>query len=255
MSPSISFVLAFASHVEELLPRFVVVENVPGIRAGKYGTVWKTFRERLRAGGYLVREETVDAKRYGVPQTRWRTLLVAARGEVPPWPAPTLPDGPFVTVADAFALVPLARLEAGQRSREDPLHRASALSRLNRERIRATPSSGGDRRSWPAALQPDCYRGHRGHTDVYGRMAWDRPAPTLTTRFVSLSNGRFGHPQEDRAITPREGALLQTFPPVYAFLDRARDTNVRHIGNAVPPRLAKAVVASLIERVRAGARG
>jgi DNA (cytosine-5)-methyltransferase 1 len=252
---SMGALLAFVRHVEELRPRFVVVENVPGIRNPKYENIWSEFLERLEDVGYEIKEKIVDAKQYGVPQTRRRVLLVAALEEPPPWPEPPLPDGPFSTVADAFAEVALERLEAGQASKNDPLHCASALSPLNLSRIRATPHSGGDRLSWPYELQLRCYKSHSGHTDVYGRMDWKKQAPTLTTRFDSLSNGRFGHPDEDRAITPREGALLQTFPPEYNFFDRSRDENVLHIGNAVPPRQARIVIDSLIERVRTGSEG
>jgi DNA (cytosine-5)-methyltransferase 1 len=248
---------AFVDHVEALLPDFVVVENVPGIRAGKYGALWQESVERLESASYNVHYEVVNAARYGVPQKRLRTLLVACKsdyGDVP-WPEETHTPETYRTVRNAFEEAGLCVLEAGQVCKTDPLHSASALSELNLARIRTIKRPGGSRTEWPEQLWLNCYRTHDGHTDVYGRMDWERPAPTLTTRFVSLSNGRFGHPTEDRAITPREGALLQTFPPSYNFLDSSRDIKVIHIGNAVPPRLASAFIGAIRKRLASKGAG
>ncbi len=245
--PSRETLASFIDHVVALRPEFVLVENVPGIRAKKYGDLWAESIRRLHNRGYRVRFEVVNAAQYGVAQKRMRTLLVAAAESAPPWPAPTHPaEEDFRTVRDALDGSELCPLGAGQKSEDDDLHEASMLSELNLRRIRAITRPGGTRTEWPPELWLDCYRNHQGHTDVYGRMAWDKPAPTLTTRFVSLSNGRFGHPEEDRAITPREGALLQTFPPDYRFLHESREVNVVHIGNAVPPVLARAFIAEII---------
>jgi DNA (cytosine-5)-methyltransferase 1 len=133
-------------------------------------------------------------------------------------------------------------LEAGEHDQLDPWHRAARLSDQNLARLRATPKNGGDRGSWrDTPLQLDAYRGKPNQfANVYGRMAWDRPAATLTTRFNSLSNGRFGHPDEDRAISVREGATLQTFPPDYQFVGNMGSV-CRQIGNAVPPRVGEAI--------------
>jgi DNA (cytosine-5)-methyltransferase 1 len=236
----------FVSHVQAIVPEYVVVENVPGISAAKYGTVWSDALDRLNTAGYTVRTEVVDARSFGVPQTRRRMILVAVKNGEPPWPEATHENGNHVTVRDALKGARLVPLRAGQTSKSDNCHVAAALSPLNLQRILATPKSGGSRTAWPRELQLPCYHDHDGHTDVYGRMAWDRPAPTLTTRFVSISNGRFGHPTQPRAITPREGALLQTFPAWYSFEAKSRDTNVMHIGNAVPPLLAEAFMRSII---------
>jgi DNA (cytosine-5)-methyltransferase 1 len=241
----------FVDHVQALHPDFIIVENVPGIRAQKYGLLWDESVKRLTDSGYQVRCGVVNAARYGVPQKRLRALLVGCKanfGSVP-WPEETHAPDAYRTVRDAFDEVELCRLEAGQACASDPLHSASALSALNLRRIRAIRKPGGGRTEWPKSLWLQCYNDHVGHTDVYGRMAWKRPAPTLTTRFVSLSNGRFGHPVEHRAITPREGALLQTFPPDYKFLHPTRDVRVIHIGNAVPPRLARAFVGAIESRL------
>jgi DNA (cytosine-5)-methyltransferase 1 len=240
---------AFVDFVVDFKPGFIVVENVPGIRSSKYGTIWSDALERLRVVGYEARTEVVDAKRFGVPQTRRRTLLIAVHKDSPPWPAASFGPRSYRTVEHAFRSTKLSKLNAGEHCSEDALHVASLLSELNLSRIRATPKSGGSRTVWPAELQLDCYKDFNGYTDVYGRMDWFKPAPTLTTRFVSLSNGRFGHPDEDRAITPREGALLQTFPPDYQFLASSREAIVRHIGNAVPPLLAEEIMRAIIQKI------
>jgi len=113
-----------------------------------------------------------------------------------------------------------------------------------------TPKNGGTRLSWKDVkeLQIDAYRGDDTiFKDVYGRMLWDKPAPTITTRFNSFSNGRFGHPEENRAISLREGATLQTFPKTYIFTENNMAITARQIGNAVPPELARRIGLKLQE--------
>jgi DNA (cytosine-5)-methyltransferase 1 len=143
---------------------------------------------------------------------------------------------PYSVVKDWIS--DLSPLAAGESDPNDPAHRASRLEDVNLKRIRSTPP-GGTRRSWPEELVLPCHRGeHGGHTDVYGRLRWDSPASAMTTRCISLSNGRFGHPEQDRAITPREAACLQTFPREFKFVG-TQVSMARQIGNAVPVLLAK----------------
>jgi len=246
---------AFIDRVRQFRPDFVIIENVPGIRAKKYGSIWEKAVNRLRNAGYSVSYDVVNAAKYGVPQKRFRTLLVACRTAfgLPPWPEEIYEAKDFKTVRDTLASKGLVSLCAGAASKKDILHVAAKLSDLNLRRVKAVPKSGGSRTAWKDdELDLACYENHDGHTDVYGRMDWNKPAPTLTTRFVSLSNGRFGHPSQNRAITPREGALLQTFPPDYMFYDPvndSRDIKVTQIGNAVPPRLAEAFVMEIQKRL------
>jgi DNA (cytosine-5)-methyltransferase 1 len=151
-------------------------------------------------------------------------------------PNQVLTVGDFIGVANGFS-----RIEAGHRDHSKLQHTACGLSPENLSRIKLTPKSGGNRSSWKdnEALQIDAYRGKdKIFRDVYARMYWDRPAPTITTRFNSFSNGRFGHPDEDRAISLREGATLQTFPREYVFCGSNMNNLARQIGNAVPPELA-----------------
>jgi DNA (cytosine-5)-methyltransferase 1 len=130
-------------------------------------------------------------------------------------------------------------LGAGQICELDIEHQAAKLSEKNIARIKATLQGGG-RENWPENLWLECHKYHRGHTDVYGRLAWDKPAAGLTTKCISYSNGRFGHPEQDRAITVREAACLQTFPRNYTF-SGGMLSKARQIGNAVPPLVAKAI--------------
>jgi len=235
---------SFARFVHHFRPGFVVVENVPGLSSNKSRSPLPAFIDELRRHGYACAEGVVNANHYGVPQCRMRYLLVASRLsptiKLPPSAAAA---GPVVrsVIGTAHGFKPLS---AGQCDHDDPLHAAAQLSECNLMRIRRTPHSGGTRASWrdDPALQIAAYKG-RDHIfrDVYGRMSWDRPAPTITTRFNSLSNGRFGHPEEDRAISLREGAILQTFPRSFAFHGPNVSVIARQIGNAVPPELARHV--------------
>jgi len=158
---------------------------------------------------------------------------------------------PVSTVADWIS--GLESLDAGQQSSSDPDHQAMALSLLNRERILSTPEGGG-RGDWPVHLVLKCHEGHRGHSDVYGRLSWDKPAAAMTTRCISYSNGRFGHPSECRAISLREAACLQTFPRNYRFLGTLT-SKARQVGNAVPPLMAQKIGETIIANARLSVNG
>lgn len=155
-------------------------------------------------------------------------------------PAPThgpdAPEGGYTTVANWIKDLP--EISAGQTHPSDPDHSAAKLADINLQRIRATPE-GGSRDSWPRSLWLECHKNYSGHSDVYGRLAWNKQASGLTTRCTSYSNGRFGHPTQDRAISVREAACLQTFPRSYEFTGTLT-SKARQIGNAVPPRMAEA---------------
>ena len=149
----------------------------------------------------------------------------------------------------------LPRLASGDQDPEDPLHAATKLSPLNMERIKATPKDGGTRKNWDERLVLKCHKKKSGRTygSIYGRMWWQQPAPTMTTLCTGIGNGRFGHPEQDRSITLREAALFQSFPRSYEFWPSERRINrsavSRMIGNAVPPKLAKALGDALMEHV------
>ncbi len=238
----------FGEIVRELQPEVVTMENVP--RLAKH-SVFNDFLSILSSGAYYY---NVRCANYGVPQTRVRLVILASRlGEIE-LVAPTHVDGQFVTVRDAIQT--LDEIQAGGTSESDSLHKSSELSPKNLDRIRNS-KPGGTWRDWDDTLRAACHSRDSGRTypSVYGRMQWDRPAPTITTQFHGFGNGRFGHPTQDRAISLREGAILQTFPEDYSFVFHGDPVHIapvaRLIGNAVPVRLGEAIGRSIIAHLEA----
>ena len=217
------------------------------------GAIFRDFVARLKAAGYKIAHEIAFLPDYGVPQSRSRLILLASRhGEIE-LPRPVRKPDQYMTVDDAISALP--KLEAGETDADDPLHQASQLSPLNMERIRAS-KPGGSWGDWDPSLVADCHKTERGKTyrAVYGRMRADMPAPTITTQFYGFGNGRFGHPTQDRGLSLREGALLQSFPPDYAFVkpgEKVYFTQLgRMIGNAVPVQLSRAIARSIKRHIR-----
>lgn len=219
-------------------PRAIVIENVPGLAKDDR---FVAFRDALRKIGYQTSYRVLDAQHFGVPQRRRRLVLVGSRvGALPS----TLFDasGPPATVRDALTNLGAHRFSG------DPLHDIpERRSEAMMKRIRATPKDGGSRRDVPQGIAGcTCHKKDVGYSDVYGRMAWDAVAPTITSGCHNPSKGRFLHPTEDRAITLREAALLQTFPRDYVFdLSRGKEHVARQIGNAFPPKLIQPIAERL----------
>lgn len=239
----------FGRFVERCLPDLVFVENVRGIqRCDPHRGPLGRFLQRLTDCDYEHTEEPVALAKYGVPQSRTRFVLLASRhgsiGLPPATHGPGTSQLDYRTVRDAIHDLP--PILAGEQHTTDPFHRAAKLSPLNLRRVRNTPEGGGNR-DWPDPLRLDCHR-RGGFTDVYGRMAWDRPASCLTTKCHSLSNGRYGHPEQDRAISIREAARLQTFPDDFAF-SGTLTSMARQIGNAVPARFTKLVGEHMLQHL------
>jgi DNA (cytosine-5)-methyltransferase 1 len=226
--------------IRRFKPEYLFVENVPGMqRDCDTGGPFAGFIEFLEKNGYSTRHDVVQSLRYGVPQYRQRLLLAATR--MGPLELPSATHGPgtpnpdYPTVWQAIGDYPA--IAAGEEHPDIPNHRACGLSPLNLARIRATPE-GGSRKDWPTHLILDCHKGYDGHSDVYGRLRRDWPAAALTTRCISLSNGRFGHPVQDRALSIREAAAVQTFDDDFVF-EGSLNSMAQQIGNAVPARLAR----------------
>lgn len=244
--------LEFARLVSETRPDLVTMENVPRLQQAQ---PFKDFLSALKLGGYQVAYAVVNAADYGAPQQRKRLVLVASRLGPVAVPVPTHKGrGNWVTVRQAVGH--LRKLTDGQACNDDPLHVASTLSELNRARIRAS-KPGGTWRDWPEQLVAACHKRESGKhsSGVYGRMEWDKPAPTMTTLCNGYGNGRFGHPEQHRGISLREAAIFQSFPETYCFT-RENDkvvikTVARLIGNAVPPKLGEAVARALYASVPA----
>jgi DNA (cytosine-5)-methyltransferase 1 len=244
----------FARLIRELNPHIVSMENVPELQRH---SVFEDFLATLADGGFFF--QTDPAKRvvycpnYGIPQQRSRLVVIASRfGPIELIP-PTHRPSEYRNVADVLRSLP--RLKSGAECQDDPMHRASRLSPLNLRRIRHS-KPGGTWRDWPRELVAKCHKEKTGKTypGVYGRMEWDLPSPTITTQFFGFGNGRFGHPEQDRAISLREGAILQSFPKKYDFVKPGGEycfkTIGRLIGNAVPVRLGKIVGATILGHLR-----
>lgn len=240
----------FGQIVRDARPELVTMENVPDLRKHQ---VYRDFIEIMAGSGYEVSENIVECETYGIPQKRRRLVVLASRlgpiGLVSPGEFGARPR----TVRDTIAELPPIR--HGERDTTDPLHRSSSLSTINLKRIRAS-LPGGSWQDWNDHLVAPCHvrEKGKGYRSVYGRMEWDRPAPTITTQSFGFGSGRFGHPEQDRALSLREAALLQTFPRDYAFAppntDIAMKTMGRLIGNAVPVRLGRVVGRSMLLHLR-----
>src|SRR5215510_282459 len=234
-------VLRYLDWINELRPKAFLLENVNAIRSVRGSHLLAEVRTFAEKVGYSTYVATLDAADHGVPQVRRRAFLVGGpQGRPFAWP---LPDGNRRTVRDAIGDLPSPPEDGSPHPFVANHFREARLSAINRERIRAVPEGGG-REDLPLHLQLDCHKNGHRHLDTYGRMAWDRPAPTITARFDSFTRGRFGHPVEDRSITLREGARLQGFPDSFVFLGN-REQGARLVGNAVPPPLAAQVAKSI----------
>lgn len=237
----------FGRLVKEVKPHIVSMENVPELQKEK---VFFDFVNTLKEENYTVNYQVVNVADYGVPQRRKRLILLASkkpRKEIHLLP-PT--HNIHITVRDAIGNLPA--IAAGEQNPIDPLHVAPSLSNLNLQRIQNSVP-GGTWRDWPDNLKLECHKKAKGesYSSVYGRMKWDDLSPTITTQFIGYGTGRFGHPVQDRALTLREGAILQSFPQNYQFVPVDANISIqkvaRHIGNAVPPRLGEVIGLSIIE--------
>lgn len=241
----------FHRFIEAFLPDYIFLENVPGLQSvDKKKGPFTDFIRLLNNLGYFVDYKIVMAYHYGVPQSRRRLVLLASRiGPIHIPPATCGPETDHPSLPTVWEWIShLPPLEAGEKHPEVPNHQAAHLSPLNLRRISATPP-GGNRTDWPKELELPCHQNHSGHTDVYGRMPIDSPSAALTTRCISLSNGRFGHPLQNRAISVREAACIQTFPMDFRFHGNL-SSMARQIGNAVPVLMAKIFGQSIVTHYR-----
>lgn len=238
--------------VGECGPDVVTMENVSALARHE---VFQQFWAGLRGRRYEVVWAILDCRDYGVPQTRKRLVLIGSRLGKPSLPKPiAAANAEWRTVRQSISR--LRRIQAGESDPKDPIHVASRLSAKNLERIRASVP-GGSWRDWPSHLVAACHKKRTGRTypSVYGRMEWDAPAPTITGQCYGFGNGRFGHPEQDRGISLREAAILQSFPEDYSFVKDGAVVSMTGvglmIGNAVPPLLGKAVGTAIKKHVEA----
>lgn len=247
-SYSNNLIYDFQRFIKYFMPGYVVVENVPGIVNSKNNHVLLSFLDFLTFHGYRYEYRIIRTDHYGVPQKRNRFVLIASRiTDQIIFPKKEISESmtvrSFIGHHNGFPV-----LNDGHNDPDDIMNSTSALSPLNKMRIRATPKNGGDRMAWkddpklqvPAYIGKDHY-----YRSVYGRLWWDRPSTTITTRFIATSCGRFGHPEEDRGLSLKEGATLQTFPKNYKFKGGLVSI-AKQIGNAVPPEMARRMADAIV---------
>lgn len=226
--------------IRRFRPEYIFLENVPGLQnvTTDNGPLGR-FIKLLEQLDYRFVVSLLRSQDYGVPQYRKRLVVIASLIDDLTMPCTThgnkAETKPYESVWNWIKDLP--PIMAGESHPQFKNHRAADLSSTNLERIKATPEGGG-RLDWPKHLRLDCHNDYSGHTDVYGRLHKLRPAAALTTRCISLSNGRYGHPTQNRAISVREAARLQTFPDDFEFSGSLNSMAVQ-IGNAVPARLAE----------------
>lgn len=238
----------FLRLVEQTSPQIVSMENVPELRKER---VFADFVDNLKLQGYSVKFKIHDASDYGVAQRRKRLLLLASKfGDIEFAES----HEKKLTVKDV--IFKIDKIKAGiTNNKKDRLHISPMLTDINIKRIKQS-KQGGSWHDWDEELLPNCYKKTSGQSykSVYGRMSWDDVAPTLTTQFINYGTGRFGHPEQDRAISLREGALLQSFPIEYQFIDEDEKINMRkiarQIGNAVPPKLGEHIGKSVLRHLK-----
>jgi DNA (cytosine-5)-methyltransferase 1 len=238
--------------VREIRPQFVAFENVPGMKSGRGRARFDELEAGLESLGYRTTAKVIDAVDYGVAQYRRRVLLVGGLESTPEIPKATHTAGgegglpAHRTVRDAIGS--MRSLTAGESDPDDPFHAARDHGELALKRLAAIPEGGG-RLDLPDDLKLLCHRGHAGHYDVYGRMRWDRPAPTITSGCTNVTRGRFAHPTQDRAITLREAMTLQGMPPTTRLVG-SQDSMAQQVGNAIPPTIAKRLALTIAALVR-----
>lgn len=244
-----SLLYSFAKQIKISCPDIITMENVPGVVNHE---VFKDFIASLKKESYYVWYDTVFCPDYGMAQSRSRLVLLASKfGEIKLIP-PTHKKEKYKTVRDVIGNLP--SIEAGECHDADKLHRSAALSDINIKRIKASVP-GGTWRDWPEELRAKCHTKESGstYTAVYGRMSWDKVGPTITTQCTGFGNGRFGHPEQNRALSLREAALLQSFPKKYEFWPKdtkiEMSTIARLIGNAVPVRLGEVVGKTILKHL------
>lgn len=243
----------FGRLIKQSNPTIVTMENVPTLLNFKKAPVFFDFINLLKERNYFVWYKVIYAPDYGIPQKRKRLVLLASQlGEIELLPPTHKPEN-YVTVKDAIGK--LKKINSGEYDENDFIHKSSKLSDKNLERIKQSKQGGSWKRDWTDDLKLTCHISEKGKTyvSIYGRMKWNEPSPTMTTFCTGIGNGRFGHPEQDRAISLREAAILQSFPLNYKFAENIETLNFsktsKHIGNAVPPKLGEIIGKSIIKHL------
>lgn len=250
--PRWKLLYSFANLIKETKPEIISMENVPLLKTFKGGKIFNDFVDSLKESGYYISTGIFNAQDYGVPQRRKRLVLLGSLHSKFEMIDATHTSNEVVTVKQAIGSLP--SLKHGEVCSTDILHRSRKLNNLSLKRIQAS-KQGGSWKDWDDDLKLECHKrgGGRLYTSVYGRMKWNDVAPTMTTYCTGLNNGRFGHPEQDRGISLREAAIIQSFPENYKFIENASRINsgniAKQIGNAVPVLLGKAIAKSIKKHI------
>ena len=234
-----SLVIAFAEIVEQIMPDAIIMENVPEFLSKRYWHYFSAAKNRFEKNGYIVKQNIYNAAMFGVPQERFRSIVIAMKKEFL-MPVGFLEPSEYKTVREAIGDLP--PVAAGVADPSDPMHKSAAHKESTLEVIRQVPHNGGSR---PIGIGPKCLDKTSGFSDVYGRLYWDRPSITITHYARNPASGRYTHPEQDRGLTAREVAILQSFPQGFEFTGKSDDI-YRQIGEAVPPFLAAGVAVDVL---------
>lgn len=234
-----SLIMAFAEIVKRVHPDVIIMENVPEFLSSRYWKYFSAAKKCYEECGYVVKETIYNAAAFGVPQERFRSIVVGMKKEFV-LPQGLLDESQYRTVRDAISHLP--PVPAGVASPVDPMHKSASHKPSTIDVIRQVPHDGGNR---PIGVGPKCLDKTRGFSDVYGRLFWDKPAITITHYARNPASGRYTHPEQDRGLTAREAAILQSFPNGFEFCGLSDDI-YRQIGEAVPPMLSSAIAASIL---------
>ena len=234
-----SLIIAFSKIVERILPEAIVMENVPEFLSERYWKYFSSAKENCERVGYTVKQNIYNAATFGVPQERFRSVIIGMKKDFL-LPEEVLQKENFRTVRDAIGNLP--KVDAGIADPSDPMHKSAAHKESTINVIKSVPHNGGSR---PEGVGPACLDRIKGFSDVYGRLYWDRPSITITHYARNPASGRYSHPEQDRGLTAREAALLQSFPNGFVFMGKSDDI-YRQIGEAVPPFLSAAIATSVL---------
>ena len=234
-----SLVIAFANIVHRLQPDVILIENVPEFLSKKYWNYFNAARQVFLDDGYHVKQSIYNAAAFGVPQERFRSIVIGMKKDFI-MPSELLQPEDYHTVRQAIGGLP--SVEAGRKNTDDPMHNCPAHKKSTIDVISQVPHDGGNR---PYGIGPKCLDKTKGFSDTYGRLFWDKPSITITHYSRNPASGRFSHPEQDRGLTAREVAILQSFPYGFVFCGKSDDV-YRQIGEAVPPMLSAAIAANIV---------
>jgi len=234
-----TLILAFAEIVRRMNPDVIIMENVPEFLSRKYWKYYSTAKQKYEECGYIVKQNILNAASFGVPQDRFRAIIIGMKHDFV-LPAGHLESNKYRTVRDAIGNLP--PVAAGVADPNDPMHKSASHKPSTINVFKQVPHNGGNR---PAGVGPVCLDKTNGFSDTYGRLYWDRPSITITHYARNPASGRYTHPEQDRALTAREAAILQSFPKGFEFSGRSDDV-YRQIGEAVPPMLSAGIAVNIL---------